>query len=58
MAEPDRLPFWGSLVHPGHLSLDCGCDCINCDEREWCEEQFFQELEKQRLESEVTDHDN
>lgn len=41
MTEHERIPFWGSLVHPGHLSLDCGCDCINCDEREWCEEQFF-----------------
>ena len=41
MAEPERIPFWGGLLHPAHLSLECGCDCINCDEREWCEDEFF-----------------
>lgn len=58
MAEPKRFPFWGSLLKPQAISGECGCHCRNCDERSWCEEQYFQELEEQRLKSEVDNNDN
>lgn len=59
MAEHERIPFWGGLLHPAHLSLDCGCDCINCDERGWCEEQFFKALSKEiEIEREAEQNDD
>lgn len=59
MEERERIPFWGGLLHPAHLSLDCGCDCINCDEREWCEEEFFKALSKEiEIEREAEDDDD
>lgn len=50
----DKLPLCGGLIHPGLMSLDCGCHCPSCDDREWCEQEIFKAPE---LESEDDNND-